>query len=78
MAFANNICMFVCKHDKYFLYCNRNSIRYGGEYSAFEGTNFGLKDTNISTHPRLSIDNSMVILRFQSDKPIINLNDNQR
>ena len=89
IAFANNVSLFVRKHvlihEKHFLYCNRTSIRHYGEYSntPLEGTNFGIKHASISTHPGLSMDNSMVIMSLQSDKHVVKTNgkvirDNQR
>ena len=76
LAFSNNVAMFVRKHvlphEKYFLYSHRSNIRHYGEYSntPLEGTNFGLKHSSISTHPGLSMDSSMVILSFFSDKHV--------
>ena len=48
-----------------------------------EGTNYGLKHASVSTHPGLSMDNSMVILSIQSDKHVVKTNgvvirDNKR
>ena len=48
-----------------------------------EGTNYGLKHASVSTHPGLSMDNSMVILSIQSDKHVMKTNgviiqDNKR
>ena len=76
LAFSNNVAIFVRKHvllhEKYFLYSQRNHIRHYGEYSntPLEGTNFGLKQSSISTHPGLSMDSSMVILSLLSDKNV--------
>ena len=89
IAFANNVSLFVRKHvlicGKHFLYCNSNYIRYYGEYSntSLEGTNFGIKNVSISTHPGLSMDNLMIIMSLQSDKYVIKTNrkvirDNKR
>ena len=89
IAFANNISLFVWKHilihEKHFLYYNPNYIRHHGEYSntPLEGTNFGIKHASISTHPGLSMDNSMIIMSLQSDKHVVKTNgkiirDNQR
>ena len=80
VAFSNNISMFVRQHvqthENYFLYCHRNNIRHYGEYSntPLEGTNYGIKHSSISTHPGLSMDNSMVILSVQSDKHVCRTN----
>ena len=62
--------MHVEPREKYFIYSNRNHIQHYGEYSntPLEGTNYGLKHSSISTHPGLSMDNSMVILSIQPDK----------
>ena len=81
--------MFVQKHvlihEKHFLYCNCSSIRHYGEYSntPLEGTNYDIKHASISTHPGLSMDNSMIIMSLQSDKHVVKTNgkvirDNQR
>ena len=80
VAFSNNISTFVRQHvtthENYFLFCHRNSVRHYGEYSntPLEGTNFGIKHASISTHPGLSMDNSMVILSVQSDKHVCKTN----
>ena len=74
--------MFVRKHvlphEKSFLYCLRNHIRHYGEYSntPLEGTNYGLKHSSISTHPGLSMDNSMIILSQLSEKHVTKVNSN--
>ena len=89
ITFSNNVSMFVWKHvlihEKHFLFCNRNSIRHYWECSntPLEGTNYGIKHASISTHPGLSMDNSMVIMCLQSDKHVVKTNgkvirDNQR
>ena len=89
ITFSNNFFMFVQKHvlihEKYFLFCHRSSIRHYGEYSntPLEGTNYGIKHTSTSTHPGLSMDNSMVIMSLPSDKHFVKTNgkvirDNQR
>ena len=89
ITFSNNVATFVRRHvlihEKYFLYCYRNGIRHYGEYSntPLEGTNYGLKHASVSTHPGLSMDNSMVILSVQSDKHAVKTNgvvirDNKR
>ena len=57
---------------------SRKNIRYYGEYSntPLEGTNYGLKHSSICTHPRLSMDNSMVILSQLSEKHVTKVNSN--
>ena len=80
VSFSNNVALFVQKHvlpyENIFLYCLRSNIRHYGEYSntPLEGTNFGLKHSSISTHPGLSMDNSMMILSQLSNKHITKVN----
>ena len=82
VSFSNNVAMFVRKHvlphEKSFLYCLRNHIRHYGEYSntPLEGTNYGLKHSSISTHPGLTMDNSMIILSQLSEKHVTKVNSN--
>ena len=57
--------------------CSATETMLGtGEYSntPLDGTNFGIKHASISTHPGLSMDNSMVILSVQSDKHVCKTN----
>ena len=80
LPFSNNVSTFVRQHvlihEKHFLSCNRNKIRHYGEYSntPLEGTNYGIKQSSISTHPGLAMDSSMVILSVQSDKHVVKTN----
>ena len=89
ITFFNNVATSILKHvfihEKYFVHCYWNEIRHYGEYSntLLEGANFGLKHSSISTHPRLSMDSSMVILSVHSDKYVVKTNgtvicDNKR
>ena len=59
VSFANNVAMFLRKHilphEKTFLYCLQNNIRYEYSNTPIEGTNFSLKHSSIATHPGLSI-----------------------
>ena len=82
LPFANNVSMFVRKHvipyEIFFIFCNRNNVRHYGEHSntPLEGTNNALKHSSMSTHPGLSMDNSMVILSLLSDKHVQKINGN--
>ena len=82
VSFSNNVAMFVRKHvlphEKSFLYCLRKNIRHYSEYSntPLEGTNYGLKNSSISTQHGLSMDNSMIILSQLSEKHVTKVNSN--